>query len=292
MIAGILGSMQSLCWCILLMFILMFMYSLVVLQVISDDLLSSDIDDDQKDRILLDFGSLQRCLYTLCLSITGGVNWGIQSGALIALNSALGLLHILFMYFCILCVLNVVTSVFVDKASQFTKADVDSLLMDEMSQRENWIGEMRALFQQAEKEDEDEDDDEAKLVKLNEDEFLVYIEDKRVQAYFRRVGLHVEKENAKALFRMIDLDDSGTVGLEEFVDGCSQFVGNARQLDIARLRHENRVISQQLVSMADSVRELKDAYTQQKNHVSPILDGPRLPPPKAMGASKMLPKKA
>lgn len=253
MIAGIIGSLQSLVWCLLLLFMMMFMYSLLLLQLLGDGgLLGNEKDEQRRLEAVKHFGSLMRCMYTLCLSITGGVEWGDQGGLLLELSPLLGCVHILFMCFCILCVLNIVTSVFVEKAGAFTKADIDSLLMEDVSNREKFLSDMREIFSKKRRNSQmsGDDDDLPELLELDEQQFVSYIEDKRVQAYFKKIGLHVEKENAQALFKMIDLDESGTVGLEEFVDGCSQFVGNARQLDIARLRHDNRLIMQHIAKLS------------------------------------------
>eukprot|EP00933_Yihiella_yeosuensis_P080642 TRINITY_DN94100_c0_g1_i1.p1 TRINITY_DN94100_c0_g1~~TRINITY_DN94100_c0_g1_i1.p1 ORF type:complete len:694 (+),score=113.98 TRINITY_DN94100_c0_g1_i1:174-2255(+) len=236
MVAGIASSMKALFWCILLLLMLMFSVSVVFLQVIAESI-ASDVRTKSAsgDHSLLKFhfGSLWRSIYTLYLTITGGLNWGEAAEPLLNLHPLMAILFSIYIGFAVMCVLNIVTCVFVDKANQFTKSDMDNLIMEEVSSREQWLKDMRGIFQT--------DDDGYE--ELNAFEFQSQIDDPRVQAYFRKIGLNIEKDNAIALFKLIDLDDSGTVGLEEFVEGCSQFVGGARQLDIARLKHDTARLS-------------------------------------------------
>jgi len=250
MVAGIVSSLKSLVWCFILLLMIKFMFSLVILQVITEELLARYEDgtletDEAAAKLLFHFGSMLRSIYTLFLTITGGVDWGEVAQMLVNIQPFMGLAFMAYIGFCLLCVFNIVTCVFVDKANSFTKTDVDNMVIEELSNRQQWIEEMRGILSNADSDGTDT---------LNRDEFVEYISDTRVQAYFRNIGLNVEKDNAMALFKLIDLDDSGTVTLEEFVEGCAQFVGNARQLDIARAQHELRHCSKQMKEMPEFIK--------------------------------------
>merc|ERR1719456_41703 len=108
--------------------------------------------------------------------------------------------------------------------------------MEEINARHDWIQEVQKVFLKA---DSGHDG-------LDVHEFQSYVQDEAVQAYFRRIGLNVEQDNAIALFELIDFDQDGKLDLDEFVEGCSQVVGQARQLDMARLKHETRVVKSML----------------------------------------------
>eukprot|EP00931_Biecheleriopsis_adriatica_P066408 TRINITY_DN40778_c0_g1_i1.p1 TRINITY_DN40778_c0_g1~~TRINITY_DN40778_c0_g1_i1.p1 ORF type:complete len:595 (+),score=120.96 TRINITY_DN40778_c0_g1_i1:53-1786(+) len=245
MVAGIISSLRSLIWCLILLFMIMFMVALVLVQVISEKLafdFNEGISDAaEKDKILYYFNSLFTCIVTLYTSIMNGVSWIDAAYLLIRIHPLLGMVFAFYIGFSILCVFNIVTCVFVDKANQFTKSDMDNLIMEEVASREKWIKDMQTIFEEASGTGEG----------LNRAEFIEYIQNEEVQAYFRRIGLNVEQGNALALFKLIDLDDSGSLTLAEFIDGCSQFVGGARQLDIARLRYDTSVLSNQLRSLTE-----------------------------------------
>eukprot|EP00930_Biecheleria_cincta_P044789 TRINITY_DN30846_c0_g1_i1.p1 TRINITY_DN30846_c0_g1~~TRINITY_DN30846_c0_g1_i1.p1 ORF type:complete len:602 (+),score=94.35 TRINITY_DN30846_c0_g1_i1:50-1855(+) len=240
---GMLSSARSLLWCFLLILLLTFMWTLVVLQVLVEELPSRD--QETRELLVSHFGGTARCMYTMFLAITGGLDWGAAAEPLNKISPILGVLFMIYVGINIFCVFNVVTCVFVDKANQFTKSDIDHVVMEEMTSRQAMIEDMKAIFEEA-----DSDTNFSLTLK----EFTLYIHDARVQSYFRKLGLNVERDSAIALFHLIDIDRSGYITLEEFVDGCSQFVGGARQLDIARLQHDCKVISWQLEAVLTAIK--------------------------------------
>mmetsp|Transcript_94234 Transcript_94234/g.272276 ORF Transcript_94234/g.272276 Transcript_94234/m.272276 type:complete len:704 (+) Transcript_94234:72-2183(+) len=237
MVQGIMGSVRSLVWCLLLMCILIFLFGVSLLQLVTDTLAESAGSQAENAELLKYFGSLMRTVFTLFQTITGGVNWGETIDGMVNSNPMIAVAFSVYIAVAAFCVLNVVTGVFVENANAITRSDADNMVMEELSARERWMEEMRAVFELADK-------DGTGALDINE--FYNYVQDVRVQAYFRKIGLNVEKDNARALFSLIDLDGNGVVELEEFVEGCAQFVGNARQLDIARLRRDNHIIAAEL----------------------------------------------
>lgn len=242
-VSGMLSSARSLLWCLLLILLLTCIWSLVVLEVLVEELPSKD--ERARELLVSHFGGTARCMYTMFLAITGGLDWGEAAEPLNQISPVLGVMFMLYVGINIFCVFNVVTCVFVDKANQFTKSDIDHVVMEEMATRETMIEDMKNIFEEADSETN---------FRLSLNEFEYYIHDARVQSYFRKLGLNVERESAVALFHLIDIDRSGYITLEEFVDGCSQFVGGARQLDIARLQHDCKVISWQVEAAMNLIK--------------------------------------
>jgi len=58
-----------------------------------------------------------------------------------------------------------------------------------------------------------------------------------VQAYFSSLELDVTQ--ARALFKLMDLDETNDVGINEFVDGCMKLRGVAKSIDVNMLLYEN-----------------------------------------------------
>eukprot|EP00812_Abedinium_dasypus_P009818 NODE_347_length_1646_cov_343.722187.p1 GENE.NODE_347_length_1646_cov_343.722187~~NODE_347_length_1646_cov_343.722187.p1 ORF type:complete len:168 (+),score=60.50 NODE_347_length_1646_cov_343.722187:1035-1538(+) len=134
---------------------------------------------------------------------------------------------VFYVTFGILCILNIITGIYVENASKLIQQDADMMIMQEQKDRNHWVRNLaNVLLKGIDGRD-----------RVNCDEFRRYVEDPAVQAYFRRVGLHVEADNAEALFDLLDFDECGTVTVEAFICGCSKVVGGARQLDIARVGH-------------------------------------------------------
>jgi len=166
--------------------------------------------------------------------MTGGISWGEPAAQLSKINPAMIFMYSSFIAFSVLCMLNIITGVFVENASAITKSDADNMVMEELAAQERRLDEMRHLFELAAGPG---------VSVLREDQFVEFVQQRKVQAYFSKMGLNVQKDNARALFHLIDIESDGCIAVSEFVEGCAQFIGNARQLDIARLRHEIRQVA-------------------------------------------------
>eukprot|EP00812_Abedinium_dasypus_P011508 NODE_5065_length_615_cov_246.119643.p3 GENE.NODE_5065_length_615_cov_246.119643~~NODE_5065_length_615_cov_246.119643.p3 ORF type:complete len:87 (-),score=34.97 NODE_5065_length_615_cov_246.119643:306-566(-) len=85
------------------------------------------------------------------------------------------------------------------------------MVLEDLSARDRWVREVAAAFKMA-------DADESGSVTLKE--FEAHVQDQTVQAYFRRFGLNIDPDNARALFTLIDFDCDGLVTVSEFIEGC------------------------------------------------------------------------
>ena len=47
---------------------------------------------------------------------------------------------------------------------------------------------------------------------------------------------------AQRLFTLLDGDDSGEVGIDEFIEGCSKLRGSAKSIDVNMLIHETQTM--------------------------------------------------
>merc|ERR1719399_452225 len=107
-------------------------------------------------------------------------------------------------------------------------------MLEEIKMRKEWAEDVERVFLKADNGNDG----------LDKDEFNDYVNDEHVQAFLRRIGLVITPENAMELFAMIDNDGNGRLILTEFVEGCSRVVGNARQLDLFRVKYETDIIKQ------------------------------------------------
>merc|ERR1719210_217480 len=63
------------------------------------------------------------------------------------------------------------------------------------------------------------------------------------------IGLDVTKSSE--VFRLIDLDDDGHLGLEEFVVGAMQLCGEAKMVDVETLLRNNKKIVSKITGRLD-----------------------------------------
>lgn len=71
---------------------------------------------------------------------------------------------------------------------------------------------------------------------MSYEEFETHIDDARLVAYLRFHGLDVRHRNS--LFDILDEDLSGSVHVDEFVQGCQRLTGNAKSLDLEFVKRD------------------------------------------------------
>merc|ERR1711908_73891 len=86
-------------------------------------------------------------------------------------------------------------------------------------------------------------------------------------------SLDLDVEEARGLFKLIDIDDTNEVGIEEFVTGCVRLKGNAKSIDLATLMYENKRMVQQFSGFFDYATErfdkLEEILSDTERHESP-----------------------
>merc|ERR1712113_125793 len=65
------------------------------------------------------------------------------------------------------------------------------------------------------------------------DELVERMHDENVQAYLAH--LDIRPSNTWQMFKLLEADGSGTVSIEEFVDGCMRLRGPAQAADVASI---------------------------------------------------------
>lgn len=231
MVYGIVNSLRSLAWAVVLLLLVMFIIGVVITQVVTDSILDGTLSEEQRSDELGHYATLLRSGYSLYKAISGGEDWGILAEPLISINPILGVLFSIYIAFAVFCVLNVVTGVFVENTSKIKDNDTDHMIMEELAERTRYLDEVRNLFYEL---------DLSGQGKVDWTGFEQRVLDLRVQAYFRKIGLNVEAYNSQRLFSLLDSDEDGTINAEDFVIGCAQLRGNAQKLDITSLRHETK----------------------------------------------------
>merc|ERR1719393_1018753 len=87
-------------------------------------------------------------MLTLFMSISGGINWsGIQE-ALTSVSEAYGVLFALYIGVMVLGVLNIITGIFVQGASELAQLDRDLVTQQEMERNNLWMQELMKIFKE------------------------------------------------------------------------------------------------------------------------------------------------
>lgn len=204
--------------------LILYMFSLVFLQGISDFLKETNVDTwDLAERSFVEssFGNIGRCMITLAKSITGGAPWGIAYESLKPIGGLYLAIFLFFIAFLSMAVLKLLTGIFVQHAKDVVGADREAKIREEIERRQQWEEEIKVVFKSM---DVDSSGD------VSWDEFSANIEHEVISGYFQSLG--IESADAKRLFLMLDKDGSASVNLEEFTAGCMKLRGPARNSDV------------------------------------------------------------
>jgi len=173
------------------------------------------------------FGSLHRIMLTLFQSITNGRDWAEVYDGLQQIHGNYSIIFLVFIYFMVFLVLNVVIGTVVDVTSGVAKMDREKLVKEEMAQLKDYTKHIKEFFLTA---------DADKSGQLSFQEFSKHLEDPTVKAYFNTLDL--DTRQADVLFTLLDQDETGEVGISEFLDGCLRLKGGARNLDMAMVIYQ------------------------------------------------------
>jgi len=218
--------MRPLFWALILLFLVMYVFAVGLLQIVVENYEESE--PVTQEGLTDYFGSLPQSIFTLFLCISGGIDWSDAATPLIEVSSLLGFALTIYVAFCTMCVLNIVTGIFVENASQMSAKDDDLMLMDEIEKRKQWIQQVRDLFESADEDGQGE---------LSWEEFSEQLKDLRVQRCLDKLGIDVNATSHESIFQQFDFDGSGSIAISEFTTSLMRLHGTARSLDIAELRH-------------------------------------------------------
>jgi hypothetical protein len=166
-------------------------------------------------------GSFLKVMLTLFQSMTGGLDWAEVYDQLNLINGVHSFTFVVFIYFIVFLVMNVVTATVVDVTSGVSKRDHDLVVKEEMKRLREYTRDIKEFFKDA---------DTDRSGQLSFEEFTMHLQDPQVKAYFN--SLDLDTRQADILFHLLDRDESGEVGISEFLDGCLRLKGEARNLDM------------------------------------------------------------
>jgi len=200
-VSSIASSMKPLLWTGILLFMIVYVLSVYVTQVVLYERVRlRDANEVVPLELERYWGSLIPSMYSLFQSITGGVDWDMVARPLVEnIGPEVGVLFTLYIMFTVFAMLNVVTGVFIQNVLQKSTQERDS------NKRQH----VQELFKQLDMGVENE---------LSREEFEDQLDSKPMQEFFETIDVDIS--NAQCLFDLLDADDSGAVDADEFMEGC------------------------------------------------------------------------
>mmetsp|Transcript_4762 Transcript_4762/g.8624 ORF Transcript_4762/g.8624 Transcript_4762/m.8624 type:complete len:446 (-) Transcript_4762:100-1437(-) len=246
LVYSIICTLKSLVWSMLLLVMIVYVFGILFTQATTEHMLSEDSSKNTDDDELIGkyWSSLPRSMFTLLKSISNGISWEIVVHPLSSIHWFWVMLFNGFIVFVYFCVLNVVTGVFCQSAIESAQHDQEMLIQEQIANKHMYIRKLRELFR-------DLDSTDAGWITINELERN--LSEPRVEAFFS--SLELEPSDAWALFKLLDIDQSAVVDIEEFVIGCLRLRGQAKAIDLAKQSYELKFLMRKLSLFMKFVEE-------------------------------------
>jgi len=248
MVYSIIGSMKNLLWIMVVLGVTFYLFGITFTSGVTFELTEPRKWKDSEYKMLLDsFGTIDKGILTLFMSMSGGNDWVVYYEALERLPGMYRAIYIFFIIFALFAITNIVTAVFVEAAMQSNMRDRDIIAHEELQAKRAYLESMQELFVEM-------DHDTTGTLAL--EEFEKRLDDERVIAYFEALKLDVS--DARMVFTLLDTDGSGEVTVDEFIVGIYKLHGESRALDVKIMEFEVGRIASQINEVEEMLREVKN----------------------------------
>jgi hypothetical protein len=198
------------------------------------------------------FASLGRTILALWQALSGGVDWSDVGDPLMSeIDWIYGLAFAAFIAFSLLALMNVVTGVFVQTALYSAEREEENFLTDQI------IG----LFHKCKGEDS--------WGCITESDLDEKLEDPDMAKEWKNIN--VSPDEAKYVFALLDVDETGEVQFEEFLSACLRLRGTAKSLDmliqLQESRQTKKVLEDALANLQDHVEKITSSLQERVTRV-------------------------
>jgi len=262
-VSSIVGSFRSLVWVVVLLLLMIYIVAVFFTQSITDHLVDASSDpafalssDEQDLRYF--FGTLGRAILSLWQAMSGGMDLDALAGPLFRkISFTTGFAFASFIAFALLALMNVVTGVFVQTALLSAKDEEDNFMTSQII----------ALFNIAEK------GGTGSGSMIGWDEIVECLEGPLQTKEWKSLG--VSAEDAKYLFRLLDIDNSGEVAFEEFMGGALRLSGNAKAVDLLTVMQEGRTnqknMTIKIAAIAEAIIDVHETVKKSQDDIIHLL---------------------
>jgi len=251
MVAGITQSLPAVTWALLLLFTIMYMFSICFMQAAALHIQLRGGSSEMRAGIQKWYPSLVDTLMSLLQCITSGVDWHEVSGPLGEVSFMYRFIFAFYILFVVIGVLNVLTGIFVDRACELSGLDRDLVIKSRLKRDAAFLCEMRDIFEEA---------DTDRSGKISWEEFQDFLKKEDVRAYLATQQL--DAFEARQLFNILHIEDDEEVGIEEFIMGLKRVKGMAKSVDVVALLQETRNMGRKLRTFMQEMQEQMIALAQ------------------------------
>lgn len=227
LIAAIMASMASFFWGFCLLCFTIFLFDIAVMQslVVCADSFGRELTPEIYEL----YGTVFSTWISLFKAISGGMDWGDLVDPLNSVSSVYVWCYMGYISIVVFGVMNILTAIFCEQASQIAKVDPGLVIEDEMARTSDDREQLKKFFYYA-------DVDKNGMVDINELERGLKSPERRAMLNL----LQVDVAEARALFDLLDVERRGTISLNAYIDALLRLRGAAKGCDAAMLLVEHK----------------------------------------------------
>lgn len=244
MLYGTFACFRGLLWASLMLTGIMYLFGMVFMGAATSYMQDALPGDRTSKGLLSWYGSLPLTLRTLFRVISGGADWYDASYHLWTVGMPYGMLFLVYIYFVVFGVLNVLVGVFCESAMATASMDAEILAKEAEEEKAR-------LFEQATVVLNSVDKDGSGTVTW--EEFEMNLENPAVLVFLE--AMQILPAEMQDIFVMIDDDSSGYVNINELMECCMKLKSGANLNTIVTLLYETKVMNskshQMLLEMHD-----------------------------------------
>lgn len=246
MIVSILSTLKALGWALILLLIIIYCYGIVLAGAVTSHFEALTADDENipnKDKLEKYWGSLRAAMYTLFMSISGGLSWIDAVMPLGEVGWIWGAIFTSFISFAYFAVLNVMTGVFCQSALDTAAKNQDLKWHGMLQNKQHFVEKIQSFFMQIDRNNSGQ---------LDYKQMVKAWDSQDMQSFF--ASLDIEPDDAWMFFQILDTDGETGVSMDEFVEGCMRLKGQAKAFDVAVMTYHQKHLGKQLVDFMNEVQ--------------------------------------
>jgi voltage-gated sodium channel len=252
LVQGVMECMSLLFWATVIIFSILYMFSVAMVEVITK---SETFADDELVQDV--FGNLHESMYTLFQIMTFD-SWASIVRPIVFKMPEIIPLFLLFVGIAGLVLFNLMTAIVVKNAFEAAEEDVEARLKLEQDQQARHKEQLEDMFAELDKDDSG---------MLSKQEFAESVLDDMVFIHQLKT-LDIELEELPDVFEILD-DGDGEVSTQEFCDGLMRMQGNAMSKDMLKAtkkaKNVNEFFERVLMCVENLAAKRPDAYPEQQS---------------------------
>lgn len=217
------ASVSMLLWSMLLLAVIQCTAGMFVGYLVMDFLEREGTSEDVRRQIYRYYGTFTYTILTMFEVIFA--NWPIPCRLLVDhVDEWFSLFFIIYRCVVGFCVLNVIGAVFVQQTMKVAADDHELFMQQQTRNAEAYARKIKDVFTKLDASGEGV---------IFMDEFVEILNTPTMSHFMTK--LELESTDLLSLFKLIDVDDTGHVSLEDFMAGCQRLKGPAKSVDLALL---------------------------------------------------------